>query len=228
MTDCPLRVTTQLFCKMRALDKSQLPADQTQHIRLRDQLIEMHQVDAMQQAKRSVSALGLSHANDEDDLISEAHIALIGAVDEFEPERGVPFEAFLTQRIEYRLQTYARDKAGFVSHRAAARGVESVPLDDEDFAHHSPDFAAQWTEENGLKTAVDSALRHVWREVERGTERDRSAWERQREAMTMRFEREASFLEIAMHFEVTSDAARKLVERGLDRLRPHLYLELHN
>lgn len=44
-------------------------------------------------------AAGLPSHADRDDLISDGLVGLIDAVERFEPERGVPFEAYATQRI---------------------------------------------------------------------------------------------------------------------------------
>ena len=224
---CPTDVTTQDFLQLRLLDKSQSPGDQSARATLRDQLIEFHRAIAEERARRHFANWGDHLGGDEDDFVSEALIVLVGAVDEFEPERGVPFRAFLSERIAFRLRAYARDRASLVPRRSAGRGVEALPLDEDAPAFATPDFAAQWTQDESLKQAVEEAMRAAKVEVERGSDRDRAAWDRQREALTMRFQEEATFLAIGMRFNITTEAARKLVERGLDRLRPHLYLELY-
>lgn len=87
---------TALFRRLRA----------TQDMTLRHRLIEMHQP--------FVRALARKFANRGeplDDLISQGNIALIHAVDRFDPERGAQFATFATSYVVGEIKRYFRDKS---------------------------------------------------------------------------------------------------------------------
>lgn len=101
---------------------------------------------------------------DRDDAASAAMIGLIGAVDRFDPRRGVPFEAYAALRIRGAIVDELRrvDERGRADRRA--EGAElAVSLDDlmEKGAHVGPvvdDGVSERYEQEDLKTRVQDAL----------------------------------------------------------------------
>lgn len=89
-----------------APDADTLFADwhRTRRRRLRNQLVEMHMGLARHIARR------YDHSNrGDDDLEQVAMLALVKAVDRFDPGRGVPFAAFAGRTIEGEIKRYFRD-----------------------------------------------------------------------------------------------------------------------
>lgn len=87
---------TALFRRLRS----------TQDAALRHRLIEMHQP--------FVRALARKFANRGeplDDLISQGNIALINAVDRFDPDRGAQFATFATSYVVGEIKRYFRDRS---------------------------------------------------------------------------------------------------------------------
>ena len=101
---------------------------------------------------------------DRDDAASAAMIGLIGAVDRFDPRRGVPFEAYAALRIRGAIVDELRrvDERGRADRRP--EGAElAVSLDDlmERGAHQGPAIDDGFTEryeQEDLKTRVQDAL----------------------------------------------------------------------
>jgi RNA polymerase sigma factor for flagellar operon FliA len=101
---------------------------------------------------------------DRDDAASAALIGLIGAVDRFDPRRGVPFEAYAALRIRGAIVDELRrvDERGRADRRP--EGAElAVSLDDlmEKGAHVGPavdDGFTERYEQEDLKTRVQDAL----------------------------------------------------------------------
>src|SRR5580692_10849847 len=94
---------------------------QSRDERLRDELVEAHLGLAYQLARR-FSNRGETY----DDLAQVASIALIKAVDRFDPERGVEFAAFATRTIIGELKRHFRDKGWAVR---ASRRVQELYLE---------------------------------------------------------------------------------------------------
>ena len=101
---------------------------------------------------------------DRDDAASAAMIGLIGAVDRFDPRRGVPFEAYAALRIRGAIVDELRrvDERGRADRRP--EGAElAVSLDDlmDRGAHVGPvvdDGFSERFEQEDLKTRVQDAL----------------------------------------------------------------------
>ena len=101
---------------------------------------------------------------DRDDAASAAMIGLIGAVDRFDPRRGVPFEAYAALRIRGAIVDELRrvDERGRADRRP--EGAElAVSLDDlmDKGAHVGPvvdDGFSERYENEDLKTRVQDAL----------------------------------------------------------------------
>ena len=101
---------------------------------------------------------------DRDDAASAAMIGLIGAVDRFDPRRGVPFEAYAALRIRGAVVDELRrvDERGRADRRP--EGAElAVSLDDlmDKGAHVGPvvdDGFSERYEQEDLKTRVQDAL----------------------------------------------------------------------
>jgi RNA polymerase sigma factor for flagellar operon FliA len=101
---------------------------------------------------------------DQDDVSSAAMIGLIGAVDRFDPRRGVPFEAYASLRIRGAVVDELRrvDERGRVDRRPeGAELAVSLDLLLETGAHQGPvaeDGFAERYEQEDLKTRIQDAL----------------------------------------------------------------------
>jgi len=93
----------------------------TREPRLRDELVESHLGLAHQLARR-FGHRGESH----DDLVQVASLALIHAVDRFDPDRGFEFSTFATRTILGELKRHFRDKGWAVR---APRRVQELYLE---------------------------------------------------------------------------------------------------
>ncbi len=89
--------------------------------RVRDELVEAHLGLAVQLARR------FSHRGEsQDDLVQVASIALIKAVDRFDPDREVEFSTFATRTIIGELKRHFRDKGWAIR---APRRVQELYLE---------------------------------------------------------------------------------------------------
>ena len=88
---------------------------------LRDQLVEAHLGLAHQLARRFANR-GETH----DDLVQVASLALIHAVDRFDPDRGFEFSTFATRTVLGELKRHFRDKGWAVR---APRRVQELYLE---------------------------------------------------------------------------------------------------
>jgi RNA polymerase sigma-B factor len=93
----------------------------TRDPRLRDRLVEAHLGLAHQLARR-FGHRGESH----DDLVQVASLALINAVDRFDPDRGFEFSTFATRTVLGELKRHFRDKGWSVR---APRRVQELYLE---------------------------------------------------------------------------------------------------
>jgi RNA polymerase sigma-B factor len=98
---------------------------------LREELVEDHLGLAHQLARRFANR-GETH----DDLVQVASVALINAVDRFDPERGVQFSTFATRTIIGELKRHFRDKGWAVR---APRRIQELYLE----IGHAVDALAQ-------------------------------------------------------------------------------------
>ena len=93
----------------------------TRDPRLRDELVEAHLGLAHQLARRFANR-GETH----DDLVQVASVALIHAVDRFDPDRGFEFSTFATRTVLGELKRHFRDKGWAVR---APRRIQELYLE---------------------------------------------------------------------------------------------------
>lgn len=203
------------FRELRALDKSQAPADQTRHKQLRDDLIvsvpctQLVRVVALAIIKKVPS---LSEANDLDDLVSEGTIGLISAIDKYDPEEGAQFATFAVHHVKGAMLKYLRVQSGSTATNLDNDGGLD-PLDVAD-----PDSGSERRAD--LREALQGAFAAV--EETLTTNRQRIAWGRARRALEMRFVEGKTAREIGVIFECSEQSACNLVARAQKLLKPHL------
>lgn len=93
----------------------------THDVQLRDRLVEAHLGLAHQLARRFAN-----RGETQDDLVQVASLALINAVDRFDPERGFEFSTFATRTILGELKRHFRDKGWAVR---APRRIQELYLE---------------------------------------------------------------------------------------------------
>jgi RNA polymerase sigma-B factor len=93
---------------------------QTRDVALRDRLVEGHVGIAIHLARRFAG-----RGEPTDDLVQVASMALLGAVERFDPSRGIEFSTFATRTILGELKRHFRDKGWFVR---APRRVQELYL----------------------------------------------------------------------------------------------------
>jgi RNA polymerase sigma-B factor len=93
----------------------------TRDPRLRDRLVEDHLGLAHQLARRFAN-----RGETQDDLVQVASLALINAVDRFDPDRGFEFSTFATRTVLGELKRHFRDKGWAVR---APRRVQELYLE---------------------------------------------------------------------------------------------------
>jgi RNA polymerase sigma-B factor len=133
----------------------------TRDRRLRNQLVEQH-MHVVDYSVRRYSNRGVPT----DDLRQVALMAVINAVDRFDPEVGVAFSTFASRTIEGELKRYFRDRTWSVR---PPRRAQELHLDlrrmDEELTHvlgRSPTIAE-------LANALDVTEDHVLEALEAGT-----------------------------------------------------------
>jgi RNA polymerase sigma factor for flagellar operon FliA len=151
---------------------------------------------------------------DRDDVASAAMIGLIGAVDRFDPRRGVPFEAYAALRIRGAVVDELRrvDERGRADRRS--EGTElAVSLDVlmEKGTHHGPvvdDGFSERFEQEDLKTRVQDALGRLPA--------------RQREVIARYYGDELTLREAGAKMGVSEARACQLHGRAIQNLRREL------
>jgi len=151
---------------------------------------------------------------DRDDVASAAMIGLIGAVDRFDPRRGVPFEAYAALRIRGAVVDELRrvDERGRADRRL--EGAElAVSLDVlmEKGTHHGPvvdDGFSERFEQEDLKTRVQDALGRLPA--------------RQREVIARYYGDELTLREAGAKMGVSEARACQLHGRAIQNLRREL------
>lgn len=151
---------------------------------------------------------------DRDDVASAAMIGLIGAVDRFDPRRGVPFEAYASLRIRGAVVDELRrvDERGRADRRP--EGAElAVSLDVllESGAHQGPAIDDGFTEryeQEDLKTRIQDALGRLPA--------------RQREVIARYYGDELTLREAGARMGVSEARACQLHGRAIQSLRREL------
>jgi RNA polymerase sigma factor for flagellar operon FliA len=160
----------------------------------------------------------LASLADRDDVSSAAMIGLIGAVDRFDPRRGVPFEAYAALRIRGAVVDELRrvDERGRADRRP--EGAElAVSLDVlmETGAHQGPavddGFTEQYEQED-LKTRVQDALGRLPA--------------RQREVIARYYGDELTLREAGAKMGVSEARACQLHGRAIQSLRRELSVHI--
>lgn len=123
----------------------------TNNPRLREELIEEHLPLALQLARRF-----RGRGEYAEDLGQVASLALIGAVDRFDPERGVEFGAYATRTIIGEMKRYLRDKGWDVK---APRRLQELYLE----VGHA---ITELTQKNKRSPTIDEIATHIRSESE--------------------------------------------------------------
>lgn len=151
---------------------------------------------------------------DRDDVASAAMIGLIGAVDRFDPRRGVPFEAYASLRIRGAVVDELRrvDERGRADRRPEG-AVLAISLDAlmESGAHQGPvvdDGFSERHEQEDLKTRIQDALGRLPA--------------RQREVIARYYGDELTLREAGARMGVSEARACQLHGRAIQNLRREL------
>jgi len=151
---------------------------------------------------------------DRDDVASAAMIGLIGAVDRFDPHRGVPFEAYAALRIRGAVVDEIRrvDERGRADRRTEGTQLAmSLDVLMEKGTHHGPvvdDGFSERFEQEDLKTRVQDALGRLPA--------------RQREVIARYYGDELTLREAGAKMGVSEARACQLHGRAIQNLRREL------
>lgn len=152
---------------------------------------------------------------DSDDIASAAMIGLIGAVDRFDPRRGVPFEAYASLRIRGAVVDELRrvDERGRADRRPEGGAELAVSLDVllESGTHQGPAVEDGFTdryEQEDLRTRVQDALGRLPA--------------RQREVIARYYGDELTLRETGAKMGVSEARACQLHGRAIQNLRREL------
>jgi RNA polymerase sigma factor for flagellar operon FliA len=155
---------------------------------------------------------------DRDDVASAAMIGLIGAVDRFEPRRGVPFEAYAALRIRGAVVDELRrvDERGRADRRPeGAELAVSLDLLLEKGTHQGPvadDGLTERFEQEDLKTRIQDALGRLPA--------------RQREVIARYYGDELTLREAGAKMGVSEARACQIHGRAIQNLRRELSVHL--
>jgi RNA polymerase sigma factor for flagellar operon FliA len=157
---------------------------------------------------------------DQDDVASAAMIGLIGAVDRFDPRRGVPFEAYAALRIRGAVVDELRhvDERGRADRRPeGAELAVSLDLLLETGTHQGPvadDGLAERFEQEDLKTRIQDALGRLPA--------------RQREVIARYYGDELTLREAGAKMGVSEARACQIHGRAIQTLRRELSVHVTN
>ena len=87
--------------------------------RVRNELVELHMGLAAHIARR------LSRGTNDQDIRQVAMVALVKAVDRFDPDHGTPFSAFAGRTIEGEIKRHFRDRTWSVPRATKREGASS-------------------------------------------------------------------------------------------------------
>ena len=154
--------------RVKLLDKSESFADQCERTALRTKIMEARREWLTMLLNRFLSKRGLCHLLDShfDDLMQEGFIALLVAIDRFDPDQCVQFGTYAEDAVVGAFQHYIRDKVGIIRESACnqekrAQTGETAPVrveqgDDEtlDARASDGDFAGAIE----LRDAIEAAF----------------------------------------------------------------------
>lgn len=210
--------------RVKLLDKSSSYADQCERTDLRTKILEERREWLTMLLNRFLSARCLNHLRDNhfEDLLQEGLIALLIAIDRFDPEQCVAFGTYAEDAVIGAFKHYLRDKVGIIRESACnqekrAQTGETAPVrveQGDDEALDVCDGRGEFTAKVEMREAVDKAF---------------EAWDicnanavRARRAVYATYFEDARLADLAIEFGVSITQAHRYVKAGEARLKHFL------
>lgn len=226
--------TNALFFELRTLDKSENPSDVKRHAEIVARLVELYRALVAAIAREMLLKLGL-RSDDLDDLIGEGNLALMRAINRFDPEQNVPFSSYAGRFIEGAMRHYARDKSALIREPARvyeAREADEAPRviatcaglpgqsSDEDAASGPLDArcSSDFVSLSDLRLTLEAFLTDRQAKADTGTDADREKWTTRRAVLELHFGGQP-VIEIARRLDINYSHACYNVRAGIEDLR---------
>lgn len=217
----PQTVEFSRIMRVKMLDKSCDLQDQKERSELRTSIMEARREWLSMVLGRYLREAGKYHllANHGDDLKQEGFIALLIAIDRFDPDMGANFGTYAENAVIGAFKQYLRDKLGLIresrhnQEKRAASGksapvvVEQAACDDVLDIADENDF----TQPIELRDAVAAAF-ESW-------DADNRNASRQRRAVYATFFEDATLTTLALELECGITQAWRYLEAGKERLK---------